>query len=70
MKKDMNQIIKRLEREGLIVDKITTNAGHLRLVLASGACYVSAKTPSDYRGLRNLEADVRRLNRQTVVVKH
>jgi hypothetical protein len=70
MKKDMNQIIKRLEREGLIVDKITTNAGHLRLVLASGACYVSAKTPSDYRGLRNLEADVRRLNRQTVIARH
>jgi len=69
MKKDMNQIIKRLEREGLVVEKVCTNAGHLKLVLASGACYTSAKTPSDYRGLRNLEADVRRLNRQTVVVK-
>jgi len=69
MKKDMNQIIKRLEREGLIVEKVCTNAGHLRLVLASGALYTSAKTPSDYRGLRNLEADVRRLNRQTVVAR-
>jgi len=69
MKKDMNQIIKRLEREGLVVDKVITNSGHLKLFLASGALYTSAKTPSDYRGLRNLEADVRRLNRQTVVAR-
>lgn len=67
MKKDMNQIIKRLEREGLVVAKVCVNSGHLRLILASGAVYTSAKTPSDYRGLRNLEADVRRLNRRTVI---
>ena len=60
MKKDLKQRIKRLQREGLVV-RIEQGVKHDRLILCNGLTYTCAKSPSDYRGLQNLVAQIRRL---------
>ena len=60
MKKDLHQRIKRLRKEGLIV-RVEKGVKHDKLILCNGLTYVCSQSPSDYRGLKNLVSQVRRL---------
>lgn len=42
----------------------TTRGGHVRLTHTSGAFAFAPSTPSDRRGIRNLEARMRRIERE------
>jgi hypothetical protein len=62
-RKDARQAVKRLKAEGLVIDE--DNAGkHWTLILCNGLRYTRAGTPSDFRAVRNMESDIRRLTRQ------
>lgn len=64
MSKDLKQLLRRLKREGLIVSHDQNGNGrHAVLVLCNGARYPCARSPSDWRMLRNMECDIRRLTR-------
>jgi hypothetical protein len=61
-KKEAAQAVKRLMKAGLVVSLETTGK-HFVLVLVNGTRYVRACSPSDWRAVRNMECDVRRLTR-------
>lgn len=42
-----------------------TGAGHFCWQHSSGVRYITPSSPSDYRGLRNMRADVRRILNNT-----
>ena len=63
-KKEATQAVKRLMREGLVVSESTTGK-HWVLVLVNGLRYTRAGSPSDWRAVRNMECDVRRLTRSS-----
>jgi hypothetical protein len=59
MKQDLADLRKFAEKHGWIVEE--TNSGHLRWVPPDGGPVAfSPKTPSDYRGVRNFRAQLRR----------
>jgi hypothetical protein len=62
-RKDGAQALARLQREGIIVTVDRLKTGHLRVVLANGAVYHAAGTPSDHRAAKNMECSIRRLTR-------
>jgi hypothetical protein len=64
MNKDMQQTLKRLRKEGLIVAQEGGGERHLKLTLANGAQYVVASSSSDWRAIRNVESGIRRTVRQ------
>ena len=58
MKRDLTQMLKKIKKQGWTVE-IRAN-GHLWLHGPAGQRIPSASTPSDYRGLLNLRAKLRR----------
>lgn len=58
--KDTDQLVQRLKKEGLVVGDRKTKK-HRKLILATGQTYICATTPTDWRGLRNMEARIRRM---------
>jgi hypothetical protein len=58
MKRDLKEILAKLTRAGW--EARVTGSGHWRLRAPSGALIFTASTPSDYRGLANLRARLRR----------
>lgn len=58
--KDTNQLVQRLKAEGLVIGDTPTKK-HRKLTLANGQLYVCATTPTDWRGLKNMEARIRRM---------
>lgn len=58
--KDFRQMLKRLEREGIVVG-LRHGSRHPVVLLRGGVTYSCACTPSDWRSLKNTEADIRRL---------
>lgn len=58
--KDTNQLVHRLKAEGLVIGD-ERGKKHRHLTLANGQLYVCANTPTDWRGLRNMEARIRRM---------
>ena len=61
-RKEAAQAIKRLIKEGLVVGQ-DKGGKHLVLILRGGIVYTRAGTPGDWRAVRNMEQDVRRLTR-------
>jgi hypothetical protein len=61
-KKEAEQAIKRLIKEGLVVGQ-DKGGKHLVLILRGGTVYTRAGSPSDWRAVRNMESDIRRLTR-------
>jgi hypothetical protein len=61
--KDFASMVKRLEREGLVIGR-ETGSKHTILVLRGGHRYACAGTPSDWRSLANTESQIKRLTRQ------
>jgi predicted RNA binding protein YcfA (HicA-like mRNA interferase family) len=60
--KEMRQLIKRAEKEGWAAEQ--TKKGHWRLTHPKAAYHVIAPgTPSDYRSVKNTEAELRRAMR-------
>ncbi len=59
--KELAQTIKRLRKAGTVVAVEVTGGNHLRLILCNGTSYTAARTPSDRRGLLNMEAGIKRL---------
>jgi len=62
-KKELRQLVQRLRREGLVVEHHPGPGRHATLVLCNGQHYPLARSPSDWRMLRNMECDIRRLTR-------
>ena len=60
MRKDVQHYLRSLRRSGWTVSKTATGRGHIRIVSPTGQVLTAPSTPSCYRGLRNLKADVRR----------
>jgi predicted RNA binding protein YcfA (HicA-like mRNA interferase family) len=58
MKKDLKQIVQMYEQWGWSVEK--TNGGHLRFKGPKGELVFSGSTPSDWRAIANLKAQLRR----------
>jgi|SoimicmetaTmtLPC_FD_contig_41_11412765_length_348_multi_2_in_0_out_0_2 hypothetical protein len=61
-KKEAAQAVKRLKAEGLVVGE-DRSGRHFVLLLSNGLRYVRGNSPSDWRSVRNMEADVRRMAR-------
>jgi predicted RNA binding protein YcfA (HicA-like mRNA interferase family) len=57
-KHDLREVLVEAERSGWTVDH--TRRGHLRLTHPNGALVYCSSTPSDYRGVKNLRALLRR----------
>ena len=64
MHKDMRQTVKRLQRDGTVIG-VEPSAKHWRLTLRDGSIYTCSGTPSDWRGLRNMVAEIQRILRLT-----
>ena len=58
--KDTDQLVQRLKKAGLVIGDERTKK-HRHLTLANGQTYICATTPTDWRGLRNMEARIRRM---------
>lgn len=63
MPKDFRQLVRRLEKEGVVVGR-ANGAKHGFLLLRGGIRYSVPSTPSDWRALANTEAQIKRLTRQ------
>lgn len=57
-KKDVAEIVRRARRQGWVVDN---TGGHLRFTPPdrSQSIYFAAKTPGDFRGTRNMVAELK-----------
>ena len=64
MKRDLRRLVEEARRRGWRVDR--TGGDHLRLRHPTGAMIFAASTPSCPRALRNLQADLRRVERREV----
>jgi hypothetical protein len=62
MPKDFRQLVRRLEKEGVVVGR-ANGRKHSFLLLAGGAKYPVPCTPSVWRSLANTEAHIKRLTR-------
>ena len=58
LRKDLDQIVKTAKKRGWHVTR--TRRGHLRFQHPKHGIVFTGSTPSDYRGLLNLQAQVRR----------
>ena len=56
----MRKIERELRREFAGATVESTNGGHIRLRLENGETVITASTPSDWRTMRNLRAEVKR----------
>lgn len=63
MRKDVKQLIQFYERLGWIVSK--TNGGHIRFKGPNGQVVFGSSTPSDWRSLANLKAQLNRAMRHS-----
>lgn len=61
-KKEAAQAVKRLMKEGLVI-ALEVGTRHYRLTLCNGMHYTRASSPSDWRAVRNMVSDIRRLTR-------
>lgn len=61
MPKDFKALLRRLEKEGIVVGRDLTGR-HPMVLLACGRRYPVSSTPSDWRSLANTEAQIRRLH--------
>lgn len=59
LKKEMKQIVKVAKGQGWEITH--TRNGHLRFRSPGGALIFAPSTPSDYRGIKNKIADLRRV---------
>lgn len=57
--KDLRRILRKLADQGWEI--IQRKAGHLKLVAPCGQAYFTGSSPSDFRALRKLTADLRRM---------
>ena len=62
MKRELARLLADARRRGWSVTR--TRSGHVRLRHASGATVFTGSTPSCWRATRNVEADLRRAERQ------
>ena len=58
MQKDLKQLVRLYEQHGWSVDP--TNGGHLRFRGPLGELVFASSTPSDWRSVANLKAQLRR----------
>jgi len=58
LKKDMKQLVKKARAQGWEVTP--TRNGHIRFRSPDGHLIFGASTPSEYRGMKNKIADLRR----------
>jgi hypothetical protein len=56
---DLKSILKRATDAGCRISR--TSRGHWRILCPGGGLIFTAGTPSDWRGLRNLKADLKRV---------
>jgi hypothetical protein len=66
MKKDVKQLVQLYIQWGWKIDK--TNGGHLRFRGPKGELVYSASTPSDWRALANLRAQLKRATAAKIAV--
>ena len=59
---DFKKMMKAAKRRGWLEVSTSQNA-HVKLRWVNGACLTISTTPSDYRAFRNIEADLRRIER-------
>lgn len=59
--KDLLPIFRELKLKGWIISKTKTGSGHHRVVAPCGTPMTLPSTPSDWRGLKNAKADIRRI---------
>lgn len=62
MHKDVRKLIRDMKREGWEVS--IRGSGHVRLTHPCGEFVTTSLTPSDNRTMRNVRADLRRLERK------
>lgn len=62
--KDYRQMLKRLEREGIVAG-MERHGPHPTVLLSCGLRYTCPSTPSDWRSLKNTESQIRRLHKQS-----
>lgn len=62
MNKDMKAVLKAAEARGWTVTQ-RTGSGHLRLVKPGCRPVFAPSTPGEYRGIKNLESQIRRAER-------
>ena len=63
MRHALKQLLRAAEARGWSVE-LTRRGAHVRLVHPSGGLVVAASTPSDWRALANLRAQLRRAERR------
>jgi predicted RNA binding protein YcfA (HicA-like mRNA interferase family) len=61
MRKDLRQVVRQYAKHGFRVSR--TKGGHLRFEGPNGELVFGASTPSDYRSLKNLKAQLDRVIR-------
>jgi hypothetical protein len=64
VKKDLKQLKKHYTRMGWRIEK--TNGGHLRWRGPQGELVHSSSTPSDFRSINNLQAQLKRASARSI----
>lgn len=58
-RKDFQRVIREAQRQGWSVER--TNGGHVRFRNPAGQSYFTGSSPSDFRAVRKLVADLRKM---------
>lgn len=64
MKRDLKELIQTKERHGWQIKR--TNGGHFKWTAPNGKFFYSAQTPRDFRALRKIESDIKRIEENRI----
>lgn len=59
MKRDLQDVLRKLREQGWTVT--LTKGSHWRCAAPGGGLYFTGSTPSDYRGIKNMKSDLKRM---------
>lgn len=57
--KDLRRLFRKLSDQGWEI--VLRRAGHIKLIAPHGGCYFTGASPSDFRAIKKLTADLRRM---------